>query len=108
MFRTHEQSGFDEIELYVLLQQPDQSQVVDPSQDFKEEDESNEDNHPEVDVIDQEEEDDEAMIDCMVNDDAEDQEHEPIPTSHAYDPPFHMTNLNLGDDVPASYIFHNP
>ena len=53
MFRTHEQSGFNEIELYVLFQQPDQSQVVDPSQDFEEEDESNEDNHPKVDVIDQ-------------------------------------------------------
>ena len=77
MFRTHEQSRFNETELYVLLQQPDQSQVVDPSQDFEEEDESDEDNHPEVDVIDQEEEDDEAMIDFMVNDDAADQEHEP-------------------------------
>ena len=94
--------------MYVLLQQPDQSQVVDPSQDFEEEDESEEDNHPEVDVIDQEEEDDEAMIDFMVNDDVANQEHEPVPTSHAYDPPFNIENLNLGEDEPASDIFHNP
>ena len=82
--------------------------MVDPSQDFKEEDESDEDNHPEVDVIDQEEEYDEAMIAFMVNDDAVDQEYELVPTSHAYDPPFHMTNLNLGEDKPASDVFHNP
>ena len=82
--------------------------MVDPSQYFEEEDESDEDNHPEVDVIDQEEEDDEAMINFMVNDDTADQEHEPVLASHAYDPPFHMTNLNLGEDEPASDIFHNP
>lgn len=101
MFRNHEYFRFHEIELYVLLQQPQLSVVVDPSQVS----EKTNDNHIEVDGIDEEE--DETHVDFMVNDDSAHQEHEPLPMIHVYVSPVHMTNLNLEEDEPASDIFHN-
>ena len=37
-----------------------------------------------------------------------DEEEEPLPASHVYCPPQHMTSLNLGADEPSSDIFYNP
>lgn len=75
MFRSHENYGFNNIELHILLQQPQQSQlslVVDQSQVF------------------------------MVN-----HEQDPLPSSHMYCPPEHMTNLNLDEVKISSDIFYN-
>lgn len=44
----------------------------------------------------------------MVNDDTVDHEQEPLPASHVYCPPKHMTSLNLGANEPSSDIFNNP
>ena len=46
----------------------------------------------------------------MVNDNTNtvDHEQDPLPASHVYCSPQHMTNLNLGVDEPSSDIFHNP
>lgn len=55
MFLSHEHFGFNDIELYILQQQNQLSQFVDPSQVFCEIDD---DEQAEVDVVDEEEEED--------------------------------------------------
>lgn len=63
MFQTHEHSGFSEIEIYILQQQPQQSQIVDPSHFFEEIDD---DEHTEVNVIDEEVEVYETLVDSTI------------------------------------------
>ena len=58
MFSSHEYSGYDSIELYIILREPQLSHMVDPL----------ETEQAEVDVVDEEEED-ELEFDDMVNDD---------------------------------------
>lgn len=69
MFRTHEFSGLTEIELYVVIQQPPESQTLDQSQLFEE---SSEDDHTEVEAVDEEAEGEEQEVDDMVNHNAVD------------------------------------
>ena len=77
MFSSHEYSGYDSIELYITLREPQLSQVVDPL-DIEQ---------VEVDVVDEEEEDDELEFDDMVNDDSEDDGIPDIPSKEIYTPP---------------------
>lgn len=102
MFQTHEHFGFNDIELYILLQQNQVSQIVDLSQVFCKIDD---DKQVEVDVVDEEEDEDEILVHHMVNDDTIDHEQEPLPLSHVYYSPHNMTTFNLGADKPSSYTF---
>ncbi|XP_058749008.1 uncharacterized protein LOC131621962 [Vicia villosa] len=97
MFYNHGFSGYDSIELYVLLQQPNESQVVDPI----------EVEQAEVDVIDEDEEDPELAFDDMVNDESEEDVEGVIPPISTYTPPSHMSNVDMAGDEPSSDIFHN-
>lgn len=63
------------------------------------------DQQAEVNVPDDKEEEPEIMVDSMVN---AEEEEEPIPTSHVYCPPQHMTRLNLGSDEPSADVWYNP
>lgn len=104
MFQTHEDSGFKDIKLYILLQQTQLSQIIDPSQVFCE---TSDEEQAKVDVVDNEEEKDEILVDHMVNDESIDHKQQPLPWSHVYYLPEHMTKLNLGEDEPSLYIFYN-
>lgn len=115
MFQTREHFGLNNIELAVLAvsaktrehlspQQSQQSQIIDQSQVFNE---TNDEKQAKYDVVDEEEEQDEILVDYMVNDEYVFHEQEPLPTSHVYCPPKHMTNLNLGEEEPFSHIFYN-
>ena len=100
MFSSHEYSGYDSIELYIVLQepqlsQPTQSQVIDPLKDEQ----------SKVDVVKEEEEDEELDFDNMVNDDSEDDALPEIPPNEIYTPTSHMTNYNMGGDEPSSDVF---
>ena len=53
MFSSHMYSGYDSIELYIMLREPQVTQVVDPL----------ENEQAEVDEVDEEEEDDELEFD---------------------------------------------
>ncbi|XP_058726307.1 uncharacterized protein LOC131597639 [Vicia villosa] len=77
--------------------------VVGLSQVFEEIDD---DDHSEVDVINDAEKEDETLVDFMVNDDFADQEHELLLIRHMYILPIHMTNMNLKEDEPTLDIFH--
>lgn len=76
-----------------------ESHFVDQSKVFDETDED----QIEVDVDDDEEED-ETLFDYTMNIDFVD--YVPLPSSHVYRPPEHMTNLNLEEDEPSSNIFY--
>ncbi|CAK8534379.1 unnamed protein product [Lathyrus sativus] len=105
MFDSHEHSGFDYIEVYLLLCQT-QHQVGETT------------NVDEVDVVDKEEEETEAMVDQMVNlfetgdytalTPLQDIDEETLPLRHMYCPPQHMTNLQLSGDDTSSNVFYNP
>jgi hypothetical protein len=101
MFGSHEQSGYNDIELYILPHQQQESQYIDQSQVFCETD----DEQAEVNVPDDEEEEPEIIVDSMVN---AEEEEEPIPAGHVYCPPQHMTRLNLGSDEPSGDVWYNP
>ena len=94
MFSSHEYSGYDSIELYVMLRepQPQVTQEVDPLENEQDE----------VDAVDDEEEDNELEFDEMVNDDSDDDGIPSIPTDKIYTPPTHMTNFNMGGDEPST------
>ena len=47
----------------------------------------------------------EIMVDSMVN---AEEEEKPIPASHVYCPPQHMTRLNLGSDEPSTDVWYIP
>lgn len=93
MFWTHKHFGFNDIGLYILLQQNQLSQIVYLSQVFCKTDG---DEQAEVNVVDEEEEEYEILVDHMVNDDTVDHDQNWLPSSHVYCLPQHMTNLNLG------------
>ncbi|CAK8530304.1 unnamed protein product [Lathyrus sativus] len=105
MFDSHEHSGFDYIEVYLLLCQT-QHQVGETTNVY------------EVDVVDEEEEETEAMVDQMVNlfdtgdytalTPFQDIDEETLPLRHMYCPPQHMTNLQLSGDDTSSNVFYNP
>lgn len=80
MFQTREHSRFNKIVIYVLQQQPQHSQIVGSLQVFEE---TNDNDHTEIDVIDKEEEEVyETLVDSMVNDDSADKNHKSLPASH--------------------------
>ncbi|XP_058761084.1 uncharacterized protein LOC131634432 [Vicia villosa] len=56
----------------------------------------------------EEEDEHETEVDDMVNGESEDEQHISVPPDHVYEPPAHMTNLNLQGDEPSSDIFFNP
>lgn len=105
MFRSHEFSGLTEIEFYVIIQQPPESQSFDQSQVFKE---STEDDHTEVEGVDEEAEGEEEEVDHMVNNNTVSNVREPLHAEQVYCPPEHMTRLNLEGDEPGMNIFYNP
>ncbi|CAK8533554.1 unnamed protein product [Lathyrus sativus] len=94
MFDSHEHSGFDYIERYLLLCQTQQSQMFGESQVI---DQSQSLEQDEVDAVDKEEEEPEAMVDQMVNlfgtrdytviTPLEGIDEEALPLSHMYCPP---------------------
>ena len=98
MFSSHVYSGYDSIELYIMLREPQLLQVVDPL----------ETEQVEVDVVDKEEEYDELEFDEMFNDDSEDDGIPGISANEIYTPPPHMTNFNMGGDESSSNLFFNP
>lgn len=104
MFLRHEHFGFNDIELYILAQQNQLPQIIDPSQVFCEHDDKEQ---AEVDVVDEEKEEDKILVDHMVNDDIVNHEQNLLPSGHVYCLPQLMTNLNLGADEPSSDIFYN-
>ncbi|CAK8571481.1 unnamed protein product [Lathyrus sativus] len=105
MFDSHEHSGFDYIEVYLLLCQTEHE--VGETTDIDE-----------IDVVDEEEEDPEAMVDQMVNlfetgdynamTPLQDIDEEALPLNQVYCPPQHMTNLQFSGDDTSSYYFYNP
>ena len=98
MFSSHVYSGYDSIKLYIMLREPQVTQVVDPL----------ENEQAEVDSVDEEEEeDDELEFDEMVNDDSDDDGIHSIPANEIYTPPPHMTNFNMGGDEPSTNLFFN-
>ena len=119
MFLSHEHSGMDCIELYITLQPcipSQQSQLTDQdaagedaADDAQWSDELNPEAEVEVDVVDEEEEETEIQVDHMLNnDDEDDDQPPPIPPSHVYNPPQHMTNMDLHDDETSNNVFYNP
>ena len=45
----------------------------------------------------------------MLNNDIEDDDQPPpIPLTHVYNPPQHMTNMDLHDDETSNIVFYNP
>lgn len=84
MFLSHEHFGLNNIELYILQQRNQLSQIVDPSQVFCE---TEDEEQVEVDVVDEEEEENEILVDQIVNDDIVDHEKEPLLSGHVYCPP---------------------
>lgn len=90
IFLSHEHFEFNDIELYILQQQNQLSQIVDLPQVFVKLTMTN------------------KPKSMLVNDDTVEYEQEPLLVGHVYCPPQHMTSLNLGADEPSSEIFHNP
>ncbi|KAI5394026.1 hypothetical protein KIW84_060931 [Lathyrus oleraceus] len=71
-------------------------------------DDVNPEEEAEVDVVDEEEET-EIQVDHMLNNDIEDDDQpSPIPPSHVYNPPQHMTNMDMHDDETSTSVFYNP
>ena len=62
-----------------------------------------------MDAVDEEEEETEIQVDHMLNNDIEDDDQPPpIPHSHVYNLPQHMTNMDLHDDETSNSVFYNP
>ena len=116
MFVSHEHSGCNCIELYITLQpcipsQKSQITSQDESGEFDPQwsDDVNPEVEAEVDVVDEKEEETEIQVDHMLNnDDEDDDQPPPIPPSHVYNPPQHMTNMDLHDDETSNSVFYNP
>lgn len=109
MFASHEQSGFNFIELYITVKEILPSQQSQITEDAIEEEEDEDQSEAEINVVDEEEEESETQLDELLNNDAEeDDEPEPVPPSQVYNPPQHMTQLNLQDDPSSTDIFYNP
>ena len=115
MFVSHEHSGCNYIELYITLQPcipSQQSQLTGQDESGEDDpqwsDELNPEAEAEVDVVDEEEEETEIQVDHMLNnDDEDDDQPPPIPPSHVYNPPQHMTNMDLHDDETSNSVFYN-
>lgn len=123
MFESHEHYGFDYIELYILLSQPQQSQIfgesqlLDQSQIF-DQSQSQILEQDKVDVVDEEEEESETQVDYMVNlfgtgeytteSPSEHVDQETLRLSYVYCPLQRMTNLHLDGDDSSLELFYNP
>lgn len=92
MCASHIHSSFNSIELYITLQQTlpsQQSRIIDQAEFDEYEVEDSDEAEVEVDVIDEEEEEEiETLVDHLLNNNTEDDDHQaPLPSSHVYCPP---------------------
>ena len=118
MFVSHEHSGCNCIELYITPQPcipSQQSQITsqdesdDVNSQYSDDVDPEAEAEAEVNVVDDEEEEIETQVDHILNNNIEDDDHPtPLPLSHVYNLPQHMTNMDMHDDETSNNVFYNP